>query len=68
MYTGIWNALRLPAIVCPVGLTNDFVPLSVQMIASPDNERILMAAAQDIERDQGGWVSTWNQPETKPIF
>uniref|UniRef100_A0AC35G5T4 Amidase domain-containing protein n=1 Tax=Panagrolaimus sp. PS1159 TaxID=55785 RepID=A0AC35G5T4_9BILA len=28
MYTGIWNALRLPAIICPMGLNENGLPLT----------------------------------------
>uniref|UniRef100_A0AC35FLQ9 Amidase domain-containing protein n=1 Tax=Panagrolaimus sp. PS1159 TaxID=55785 RepID=A0AC35FLQ9_9BILA len=54
-YAGIWNALRLPAITCPIGFNEAGLPLSVQLIASPDNDRLLIAAANDLEQCFGGW-------------
>ena len=55
MYTGIWNALRLPSIVCPMGFDKNGLPLSVQMIAGPDQDRLLIIAAMDLEEGFGGW-------------
>uniref|UniRef100_A0AC34FKX3 Amidase domain-containing protein n=1 Tax=Panagrolaimus sp. ES5 TaxID=591445 RepID=A0AC34FKX3_9BILA len=57
MYTGIWNVLRLPAIVCPLGLNENGLPLSVQLIAAPDNDQLLIEAANDLEDGFGGWQS-----------
>ncbi|KAI6186648.1 Amidase domain-containing protein [Aphelenchoides besseyi] len=55
-YTAIWNALALPVISCPVGLNASDIPLGVQLVASPQNERLLIAAAVEIERAFGGHV------------
>ncbi|KAI6242588.1 Amidase domain-containing protein [Aphelenchoides fujianensis] len=54
--TAIFNALALPAIACPVGLNEDGIPLGVQLVSAPHNERLLIAAAAEIERAFGGWV------------
>ena len=58
IYNGIWNALGLPVLTCPLGLNPvDGMPTSVQIIASPNCERLLLAAAQDLEDGFGGWTS-----------
>ena len=38
-----------------MGLDKDGLPLSVQIIAGPDNDRLLIAAANDLEEGFGGW-------------
>ncbi|KAI6236983.1 Fatty-acid amide hydrolase 2 [Aphelenchoides besseyi] len=62
-YTAIWNALSLPAVSCPVGLNASGIPLGVQLVASPHNERLLIAAAVEIERAFGGYVLPPGQQE-----
>lgn len=57
IYSGLWNALALPAVICPLGLNdNDGLPQSVQLICSPNQERLLLACARDLEDGFGGWV------------
>uniref|UniRef100_A0A914I0F4 Amidase domain-containing protein n=1 Tax=Globodera rostochiensis TaxID=31243 RepID=A0A914I0F4_GLORO len=54
-YTQLFNVLGFPALVCPVGLNADGVPLSVQLVAPYHGEPLLMAAAQEMENAFGGW-------------
>ena len=68
VYTAIWNALALPVLACPVGLNSDGLPLGVQIICAPDSERLLIAAAQDLEEGFGGWTQPehfwgWHPPQ-----
>ncbi|KAI1728973.1 amidase domain-containing protein [Ditylenchus destructor] len=57
IYNGLWNALALPVIAVPLGLSaRDNLPVGVQIVAAPDQERLLIAAAQDLEEGFGGWV------------
>ncbi|KAL3099689.1 hypothetical protein niasHS_003144 [Heterodera schachtii] len=55
-YTQLFNVLGFPALVCPVGLNGDGVPLSVQLVAPYHAEALLMAAAQEMESAFGGWI------------
>jgi len=44
--TSLLNALELPALAIPMGLSHDLsLPLSVQLVAAPGNEHLLVAAA-----------------------
>lgn len=59
-YSGAFNALGWPAIVVPVGLGEGGLPVSLQLVAKPWQERLLFKAARVVERDgpwQGGKVA-----------
>ncbi|CAN5385602.1 amidase [soil metagenome] len=59
-YTGAFNALGWPAIVVPVGLGEGGLPVSLQLVARPWQERLLFRASRVVERDgpwQGGKVA-----------
>ncbi|CAJ0593527.1 unnamed protein product [Cylicocyclus nassatus] len=55
-YTALFNAIAFPAIECPMGLDKNGMPLGVQIIAPPNSDRLLIAAAKDLEEGFGGWV------------
>ena len=60
MYTGLFNALGLPAVVCPLGLNpKDGLPLGVQIVGAPHQEALVMQAAVELERGFGGWAPPW---------
>jgi amidase len=44
-YAAPWNVAGLPAIVFPVGLRPDGLPLAVQLVGPPDSELLLLAVA-----------------------
>jgi amidase len=44
-----WNYAGLPAIVVPVGLRPDGLPLAVQLVGPPDSEVLLLAVAGQFE-------------------
>jgi amidase len=48
-YAAPWNVAGLPAIVVPVGLRPDGLPLAVQMIGPPDSELLLLSVAGQFE-------------------
>lgn len=56
-YTGIFNVLTFPATQVPLGLGKEKLPVGVQVIASPYNDRVTMAVAVELEKVFGGWVS-----------
>ncbi|KAE9420520.1 hypothetical protein Angca_003025, partial [Angiostrongylus cantonensis] len=55
-YTALFNAIAFPAIQCPMGLDKGGLPLGVQIVAAPNSDRLLIAAAKDLEEGFGGWV------------
>ena len=48
-YAAPWNVAGLPAIVVPVGLRPDGLPLAVQLVGPPDSELLLLAVAGQFE-------------------
>jgi amidase len=52
-YTAVWNYTGQPAAAVPAGLDADGMPLSVQIIAKPHDERTLLALAAQLERSAG---------------
>ncbi|GAA0533253.1 amidase [Paractinoplanes ferrugineus] len=48
-YAAPWNVAGLPAIVVPVGMRPDGLPLAVQIIGPPDSELLLLAIAGQFE-------------------
>jgi Asp-tRNA(Asn)/Glu-tRNA(Gln) amidotransferase A subunit family amidase len=58
-YTGVANSLGLPAITVPIGLGRrgaGRLPLCVQLVGAPYSERLLIAAARELEKGFGGWT------------
>jgi amidase len=49
-YTSIWNVLGNPAAAVPAGFTERGLPLSVQLVAAPGREPLIMQVAAQIER------------------
>jgi len=52
-YTLIFNSLGFPAIAMPVGLSNDKLPLSVQIVGCPNEDETVLAAAAALEKAFG---------------
>jgi amidase len=48
-YAAPWNMAGLPAIVVPVGVRPDGLPLGVQLVGPPDSEMLLLAIAGQFE-------------------
>jgi len=48
-YGAPWNIAGLPAIVVPVGVRPDGLPLAVQLVGPPDSELLLLAVAGQFE-------------------
>jgi amidase len=46
----LWNSTGQPAASVPAGLSADGLPLAVQLIARPDDERTLLAVAAQLEQ------------------
>lgn len=56
IYTGIFNALELPATAVPMGLGPGRVPLGVQIVAGHGRDHLCIAAAMMLEKVVGGWA------------
>ncbi len=54
-YTGIFNALGFPATSVPMGLSKEGLPLSLQVIASEDQDHLCLSVARALEKGFGGW-------------
>jgi amidase len=48
-YAAPWNVAGLPAIVVPIGVRPDGLPLTVQIVGPPDSELLLLAVAGQFE-------------------
>jgi amidase len=48
-YAAPWNVAGLPAIVVPVGVRPDGLPLAVQLVGPPDSELLLLSIAGQLE-------------------
>ncbi|GIF19257.1 amidase [Actinoplanes tereljensis] len=48
-YAAPWNVAGLPAIVVPIGVRPDGLPLTVQIIGPPESELLLLAVAGQFE-------------------
>jgi len=48
-YAAPWNIAGLPALVVPVGLRPDGLPLTVQLVGPPGSELLLLAVAGQFE-------------------
>jgi len=56
LYSGIFNVLELPATTIPVGLSENGLPASVQVVAAHGYDHLPISAAAIIERECGGWI------------
>jgi fatty acid amide hydrolase 2 len=54
--TAVFNMFGLPATQVPLGLTDEGLPLGVQVVAAPGNDHVGIAVALELERSGGGWV------------
>lgn len=55
-FAGLINILKLPGTVVPMGLSSKGIPLSVQIIAGPRNDRLTLAIAKRLEAKFGGFI------------
>jgi amidase len=54
--TGPWNACGLPAISVPVGMSDDGLPIGVQLVGPAGGDAVLLALAAALERSVG-WTA-----------
>uniref|UniRef100_A0A0N4Z7L8 Amidase domain-containing protein n=1 Tax=Parastrongyloides trichosuri TaxID=131310 RepID=A0A0N4Z7L8_PARTI len=55
IYTAVFNALGFPVIVCPLYLNSEDIPISIQIVAGKNQDRLLFKFAEIIENKFGGW-------------
>ena len=55
-YTAIFNALGYPGTAVPMGLSPEGLPLGTQVVARQGNDHLCIAAAEALERYNGGWA------------
>ncbi|KAG5898521.1 hypothetical protein JTB14_038474 [Gonioctena quinquepunctata] len=46
----IWNVLKFPVTQVPMGLSKDGLPLGIQVVAAPYQDRLCFAVAKELER------------------
>ncbi|XP_044757455.1 fatty-acid amide hydrolase 2-like [Coccinella septempunctata] len=56
VYMMPFNTLGLPATNIPCGLTPEGIPLGLQVIAGPNQDRLCLAVAEELEKCFGGWT------------
>ncbi|XP_019773808.1 fatty-acid amide hydrolase 2-A isoform X2 [Dendroctonus ponderosae] len=52
----LWNTMKFPVTQVPMGLGKEGLPLGVQVVAAPDQDRLCLAVAKELEREFGGFV------------
>ncbi len=55
-YTQWFNILGNPAVVVPIGRSPEGLPIGVQVVGRPFEEEVVLAVAEQIEREVGGYV------------
>lgn len=56
VYVLVASVFNLPATTVPVGLNKQGLPIGIQVIAGPFQDRLCFTVAQFLERQFGGWV------------
>jgi fatty acid amide hydrolase 2 len=56
-YTAIFNALRVPVTVAPVGRDADGLPVAVQLVAVRGADAVTIGGASLLEQALGGWTA-----------
>ncbi len=52
---GIFNIMGLPVTQCPLGLSEEGLPLGVQIVTGKLQDRLSLATALYLEKAFGGW-------------
>ncbi|KAI6220386.1 Amidase domain-containing protein [Aphelenchoides fujianensis] len=51
----VWNMLALPVVSTPISLNREGLPVGIQVVSGPQNERLLCDVAGELEYAFGGW-------------
>ena len=54
-YSQAFNVFDLPSVVVPAGRSKEGLPIGVQIVGRPLEERAVLAAASIVEAELGGW-------------
>ncbi|CAH1963318.1 unnamed protein product [Acanthoscelides obtectus] len=65
-YCVIFNAFGLPVTNCPVKFSKNKLPVGIQVVSAPHNDRLTLAVAAEIEKTFGGWKPP--QPREKACY
>ncbi|GJQ74763.1 hypothetical protein Trydic_g21609 [Trypoxylus dichotomus] len=55
MYTMIFNVLGMPSTHVPLGINRKGLPIGIQVVSSPYQDRLCVLVAEELERKFGGW-------------
>lgn len=55
-YWCIFNVLQFPVTQVPLGLSQDGLPMGIQVVSAPYNDHLCIAVAQYLEKSFGGFV------------
>jgi fatty acid amide hydrolase 2 len=55
-YTAIFNVMRVPVTQVPLGITDNGLPLGVQVVGAPEMDHLTIRIALELEQALGGWV------------
>ena len=54
-YCEWWNLLGFPAVVIPMGYSEEGLPIGVQIVGRPWEEELVLAVAAVLEKERGAW-------------
>ena len=54
-FCGVFNVLGLPSTQVPVGFNSEGLPIGIQVISVPFNDRLCLETAAQLEKAFGGW-------------
>lgn len=55
-YWAIFNVLKLPVTQVPLGLSEDGLPIGIQVVAGKNQDHLCLAVAEELGKAFGGWV------------
>lgn len=56
-YCEWFNLLGFPAVVVPIGISKDELPIAVQIVGRPWEEEVVLGVAAALEKARGPWAS-----------
>ena len=55
-YLMTYNSTELPSTHVPCGFDKNGLPIGIQVIAGPKQDRLCFAVAEELEKCFGGWI------------
>ncbi|XP_012276648.1 fatty-acid amide hydrolase 2-A isoform X2 [Orussus abietinus] len=56
IYCALFNVFGFPSTQVPMGLNENGMPLGFQVVAAPNQDRLCLAVAKELEKGFGGWI------------